>query len=103
MHLVIWTYQVPPTLSKAAIEKQFVEVAGRYLGVPGLARKYFCVSDDGKTVIGVYHWESKAAANAFYTAEWLAGVTQRWGAAPQRSECEVTVIADNVQQKLISG
>jgi hypothetical protein len=39
-------------------------------------------SDDATSVIGIYLWETKDAADAFYSDEWLSGVTERWGAAP---------------------
>ena len=103
MHCVIWTYLVPPALTKAAIEKQFGDVADRYLGVPGLVRKYFGLSDDGASVIGVYLWQSKAEADAFYSPEWLAGVTERWGATPAKTEWGVPVVAESSEGRVVRG
>jgi hypothetical protein len=38
------------------IRKLFDDVAGNYLDVPGLIRKYFGFSEDAKTVVGIYLW-----------------------------------------------
>ena len=102
MHCVLWTYKVPPRLTKPAIEKLFSEVAGNYLGIPGLVRKYFGFTEDGKSVIGIYLWTSRAAADKFYSPEWMAGVTQRWGAAPVRTEWTVPVVAESIEGKVVT-
>ena len=46
MYCVLWTYAVPPNLDEPAIRDQFQAVAGNYLGVPGLIRKYFGFTED---------------------------------------------------------
>ena len=101
MFCVTWTYRTPPSLGTADIDKLFSEVAGRYLGVPGLVRKYFGYSEDGKQVIGVYLWRDKSAAAAFYTAEWLDEVTRRWGAAPVKAEWVVPVVSESALGELV--
>ena len=101
MYCVTWTYAAPPDLSESAIRSQFDNVAGNYLGVPGLIRKYFGFSDDARSVIGIYLWETKEAAEAFYTDEWLAGVTERWGGAPVKQEWIVPVVAESVEGRVV--
>jgi hypothetical protein len=59
-----------------------------YEGIPGLIRKYYGIAPDGSSLVGIYLWESQAAANAFYTADWVAMVTKRWAVPPQRQEWE---------------
>jgi heme-degrading monooxygenase HmoA len=102
MHCVTWTYVVPPELDEATIRAQFAQVAGNYLGVPGLIRKYFGFSEDGQSVVGIYLWDSEDEANAFYTDEWMAGVTERWGAAPLKQEWVVPVVAESATGQLFS-
>jgi hypothetical protein len=102
MYCVLWTYAVPPALSKDAIQRQFAAVADRYLGVPGLIRKYFGFTEDGKSVIGIYLWTSRDAADAFYSPEWIAGVTERWGAAPVKTEWVVPVVAESAEGRVVS-
>ena len=101
MYCVMWTYAAPPQLTEAKIRDQFDAVAGNYLGVPGLIRKYFGFSEDATSVIGIYLWTSKEEADAFYSPEWLAGVTERWGAAPLKQEWIVPVVAESVEGRVV--
>jgi hypothetical protein len=94
VHCVMWTYAVPPELNESAIRGLFSDVAANYLDVPGLVRKYFGFTEDAKSVIGIYLWHSKDAAQAFYTPEWMADVTARWGAAPRKDEWVVPAVAE---------
>ena len=102
MYCVMWTYQVPPRLSKDVIEKQFREVAGRYLQVPGLIRKYFGYNEDGSTVVGIYLWSSKDDANRFYSVDWMAGVKERWGAEPVKREWIVPIVAESSTGEMLT-
>ena len=103
MYCVMWTYQVPPELTKSVITKQFSDVAERYIGIPGLIRKYFGFTEDGTSVIGIYLWTSREAADTFYSPEWLTGVKQRWGAEPVKSEWNVPVVAESSEGRLVNG
>ena len=103
MHCVVWTYSVPPQLNEEAIRKLFADVAGNYIAVPGLIRKYFGFSDGADSVVGIYLWESSEAADAFYSPEWMAGVTERWGAAPERQDWIVPVVAESVGGQVLTG
>ena len=103
MHCVTWTYAAPPELTEERIRAQFDAVAGNYLGVPGLVRKYFGFSPDASEVIGVYLWDSKESADAFYSPAWLAGVTERWGAEPAKTEWVVPVVAETVDDRIVDG
>jgi hypothetical protein len=98
----LWTYAVPPQLTESAIRSQFSAVAENYLEVPGLIRKYFGFTEDAKAVIGIYLWRSKEAADAFYSPEWIAGVTERWGAAPLKNEWVVPVVAESVEGRVVA-
>ena len=102
MHCVMWTYAVPPQLTEPAIRELFAGVADNYLGVPGLIRKYFGFSEDATSVIGIYLWTSKEAAEAFYSPEWMAGVTERWGAAPLKGEWVVPVVAESAEGRVVT-
>ena len=103
MYCVVWTYVAPPSLDEATIRRQFAAVADRYIGVPGLVRKYFGFSEDGTRVVGIYLWISKEAADAFYTPEWIAGVTERWGAPPVKTDWIVPVVAESIAGRVVGG
>ena len=67
-----------------------------------MIRKYFGFTEDAKSVIGIYLWSSKQAAEEFYSPEWMAGVTERWGAAPVKNEWIVPVVADTVEGRVVT-
>jgi hypothetical protein len=60
--------------------------AQNYEGIPGLIRKYYGITPDGRSLAGIYLWESVSAANAFHTADWVAMATKRWAVTPQRQD-----------------
>jgi hypothetical protein len=47
--------------------------------------------------------ETKDAADAFYSPEWMAGVAERWGAAPVKDEWIVPVVAETTQHKVVTS
>jgi len=95
MHCVQWTYVTPVNLTKQKADQLFAQVADVYVGVPGLIRKYFGYSEDGKTIVGFYLWHSKVEAEAFFNPEWIAAVTSRWGATPSRSDWEIPQVVES--------
>lgn len=94
MHCVIWTYRSAPDLTKEEADRRFLAVADRYLHVPGLMRKYFGYAEDGRSIATVDLWRSRGDADIFYTAEWLAVVSERWGVTPERSDWTVPQVVD---------
>lgn len=74
--------KTPPGISRAQIEGGFKQAVPTYQRVPGLIRKYFTVNTTGFG--GMYLWESRAAAEAWYSPAWAAQCKARYGSA-----CEV--------------
>ncbi|MBI3375283.1 MAG: monooxygenase [Betaproteobacteria bacterium] len=103
MHTVMWTFQVPAGTSKDSLRQTIKATAHTYQGIPGLIRKYYGISDDGKTLVGIYLWESRAAAEGLYTAEWVALVTKRWGAPPLRQEWETPMVVEAAERRLVEA
>lgn len=48
----------------------------------------------GKVAGGVYMWESREAAERFYSGEWLAGIRARYGSQPKITYFETLALAD---------
>jgi hypothetical protein len=67
----------------------------RDLGKKGLIRKDYLNGDAGTG--GVYLWESRAAAEAWFTAERLAELTRRFGARPRLTWYDTHVTVDNLR------
>jgi hypothetical protein len=82
--------------TREQLQSAFEASAPRYQAVPGLVRKYYLSDLDGRTAGGVYLFESRAAAERLYTAEWRAGIEQRFGSAPDIQFFDSPVIVDNV-------
>ena len=57
----------------------------------------------GGSLVGIYLWESVAAANAFYTPDWVAMVTTRWAGPPQRQEWETPMVVESAERRLVAA
>ena len=91
--IVQFALPVPVSLDEAT--RMFEQTAPKYQNLPGLIRKYYLRSEDGRKAGGVYLWESRAAAEKIYNAEWRERVAKLYGNAPQVSYFDTPVIVDN--------
>ena len=96
MIVSIVTFKLPKPWSVAEAATVFKSTAPKYLGKPGLVRKHYYVTEAGDRAGGIYLWESRAAAEACYTSEWKAMVTEKYGAPPDIAYAEVPVSVDNL-------
>ena len=103
MHTVMWTFKVPEGTTKADLVNTIKATAHTYQGIPGLVRKYYGISEDGRSIVGIYLWESRAAADKFYTADWVAMVTKRWGAPPMRQEWFTPMVVESAERRLVEA
>ena len=103
MHTVMWTFQVPEGTSKDSLRQTIKATAHTYQGIPGLIRKYYGISEDGKNLVGMYLWESKAHADRLYTADWVAMVTKRWNSPPLRQEWETPMVVEAAEKRLVAA
>ena len=67
MHTVMWTFKLPAGTTRTYAVDTIKATAAGYQGVPGLIRKYYGLTEDGASLVGIYLWQSRAAADAFYT------------------------------------
>lgn len=103
MYTVMWTFTVPQGTSKTALIDTIKSTAHTYNGIPGLIRKYYGIAPDGKSLVGIYLWQSKAAADRLYTPEWVAMVTERWGTPPHRQEWETPMVVESAENRLVAA
>lgn len=96
--IVTFHLQQPATL--AEITKTFQSTAPKYRGIPGLLRKNYFVSEDGRRAGGIYVWESRADADRVYTAEWRAFVEGKYGTPPSIEYLHSPVMVDNDAGKI---
>jgi len=94
MMTAIVQYKLPPQMSQSACAEHFRAIAPRFRDVPGLIRKQFICAEDGWAG-GVYLWQTREDAEAFYAGPWLDGIRDRYGMDPQIRFFETPCITDN--------
>jgi hypothetical protein len=99
----MWTFKVPAGTSKAQLVGTINATAHTYQGIPGLIHKYYGIAPDGASLVGIYLWDSKTAADAFYTPDWVATVTKRWAAPPLRQDWETPMVVESAQRRLVAA
>jgi len=95
MIVAIVTFRLPRPTSLDEITKTFQSTAPRYQGVPGLLRKNYWLSEDGRRAGGIYVWETRADAERVYTADWKKLVESKYGNAPEIEYLHSPVMVDN--------
>jgi hypothetical protein len=98
MITAIVQFKLPQPLTVAEAEQRFAKSAPSYENLPGLVRKYYLLSEDGQTGGGVYLWETRAAAERVYNAEWRERIRTLYGAEPVIAWFESPTIVDNAAQ-----
>ena len=88
-------FRLPQPISLEEATRRFESSAPKYRNLPGLIRKYYLRAEDGRTAGGVYLWESRAAADGLYSAEWREHVAKLFGGAPEITWFDTPVIVDN--------
>jgi hypothetical protein len=101
MIVAIVTFNLPDLTSLEEITKVFQATAPKYQGMPGLLRKNYWVSEDGRRAGGMYVWESRAAADRIYTSEWKKFVEGKYGAPPVIEYFHSPVMVDNREGSIV--
>jgi len=95
MIVTIVTFHLKQPATLAEITKTFQGTAPKYRGVPGLIRKNYFMSEDGRRAGGIYVWESRADAERMYTPDWKAFVESKYGTPPSVEYLHSPVMVDN--------
>ncbi len=98
MIVAVVRFSLPAPMTVAEATATFEASAPGYQNIPGLRRKHYLLSDDGRTAGGVYLWETREQAEALYDERWQARVAARYGAPPsvELFESPVTVDASEI-------
>jgi hypothetical protein len=91
--IAIVRFPAPAGLTGAKLRAVLEDGVPRYQDLPGLHRKYFLGSATHGG--GVYEWESRAAADAFYNDAWRERLRTVYGAVPQIEFFDVHAVVDN--------
>jgi len=95
MIVAIVTFHLPQPATLAEITRTFEATAPKYRGLPGLLRKNYWLSEDGRRAGGIYVWRTRADAERLYTAEWSKFVEGKYGAPPNIEYLHSPVMVDN--------
>ena len=95
MITVIVNFPAPGGATLESITEAFRSTTPRYEGLPGLIRKYYLFDAEADVGGGVYLWEDRAQAEAFYDDAWRARLTAKYGVPPMISFFESPIIIDN--------
>ena len=82
--------------------KKMAATTPKYEGLAGLTRKYYVMTDEGKNAGGIYLWESKAQAEAWYNDDWLQYMTEAWGEPPLIEYRDCPIVVDNELAKVVT-
>ena len=98
----ITRFQLPSGIPTAAIKNGFLEVATTFKHPAGLLRKYFLISEDGKTGGGVYLWNSMEEARTFSEGVLRKMIRDKFQLEPSIEYYEAPVVVDNVTSEIIA-
>ncbi len=94
MITAIVLYDLPAGIGREECRAHYRTIAPDFLAVPGLLRKQFIYAVDGGEAGGAYMWQSRSAAEAFYSGPWREGIIARYGAAPRITYYETFAVTD---------
>jgi hypothetical protein len=95
-------FKLPEPITREKAKEIFSSTAPKYRDVHGLARKYYLLSEDGKTAGGVYLWKSREDAERLYTDEWKRFIVYKYGAEPSVHYFATPVVVDNLSGEIIT-
>ena len=81
---------------RGTIASRMEQSIPQYSSLPGLDYKLYSIAD-GKRVGGIYLWDNKAAAEAFYNADWNARILETYGEEADVSYYNAPVIVVNTE------
>ena len=103
MHIVIWKYDVMEGKSRQDLLDSAKADAPDYRNVPGLIRVYYGISPDLRSVIEVFLWKARSAADRFFNTEWDGETSRRWeSAAMTRMDYEAPSVVESEQGRVVT-
>lgn len=95
MFTAISRFKLRPGLSREALLADIEKSIPVYKGRPGLVRKYICLNVDEGWGCGVYLWETRELAEAFFAFA-RPIIREQTGADPEITILETPVVVDNL-------
>ena len=89
------TFEYDGDFDRSRIVKVAENARGMFEGMPGVRYKFFTFDEKQQRATNFYVWESKEAAEAFFSEELRERVTGLYGVAPALEFVEIAEIVDN--------
>jgi hypothetical protein len=93
--------RLPEAVTPQQALQMFRRTAPNYRDKEGLIRKYYLLSEDRRSVGGVYLWQSRAQAEQVYTDEWREYVRETFGDYPSLVYFDTPLVVDNLSGEII--
>ena len=101
MVTVICHFGLPASMSADQARSVFRNSTEKFVQMKGLIRKYFLLTEDGKSAASVYLWESREPAEAFFTEAWKEFMVGKYGHRPTVDYYECPVVVDNLARDVV--
>lgn len=102
MITLIVTFPLDANIDLGRITEMYRETAPKYREVPGLIRKHYVFNEETHRGGAAYLFQDMGAVDAFLTDDFIAYVTERYG-APEVQKFVTPVAVDNEQGRIITA
>ena len=92
---VVTRFELSAGITADQIRVAFAEAAPKFRNLPGLVRKQFLCSKDGRTAGGVYLWNDEHAARAFMNERVAPMIREKFHVDPTIEFYDSPVIVEN--------
>src|SRR5579863_3488537 len=89
------TFSYIGDFDRSRITKVAENARAMFEGMPGLRFKFFTFDETQRRATNFYVWESREAADAFFSEELRERVTGLYGVSPRIDFVEIAQIVDN--------
>lgn len=96
------TMNYPAGADRERVRKVAADSQGMFTGMPGLHWKFYTFDEAAGRATNFYVWESREAAEGFFTDEVRALVTELYGVEPTVSIVELVQLVDNTAGAAVS-
>lgn len=103
MITVITRFTVPTTIDANQMRAGFTQIAPAFRNVPGLIRKQFLLSGDGRTAGGAYLWEEEEAARSFMQQRVAPMIREKYKVEPTIEYYHSPVLVDNSDTQKVAA
>jgi hypothetical protein len=89
------TFRYASDFDRERVLKVASNSRGMFEGMPGLRFKVYTFDEEQRRAVNFYVWDSKEAAEGFFTEGLRERVTGLYGVAPEIDFAEIAEIVDN--------